>query len=136
MIADRAHLANRGTVVADWHMVRGRRQGPYYRLIYHKGRVKQAIYLGRSEELVQQVRDLLAEFQTLRRAREQRRRLWAYIRRQLRDLKARHRREMAAFGVVLEGWEPASYAQAFQALRTPLDEGRSLSPIRRDEAGQ
>jgi hypothetical protein len=79
--------------------------------------VNRAIYVGGSEDLARLARGLLAEFQAQRRSVRQHRRLRAYLRRQLRELKARHQREMAAFGVVLDGWEPRSYPELFEKLR-------------------
>jgi hypothetical protein len=79
--------------------------------------VNRAIYVGRSEDLARLARGLLAEFQAQRRALRQHRRLRAYLRRQLRELKARHQRELAALGVVLDGWEPRSYPELFEKLR-------------------
>ncbi len=68
-------FANQGTVVETWRTYRGRRLGPYYRLTWREDGRQRAIYLGRQGPLVEEVRRLLHEAQTIRRMiREHRRR--------------------------------------------------------------
>ena len=94
-----------GTVVASWRTYRGRRLGPYFRLAYRKGRRQWSIYLGRSEELAQRVRDLLAGLQKHNRWRRTSRRMQARARAALREAKVQMKKELARWGITLKGWE-------------------------------
>jgi hypothetical protein len=72
---DPTRFATQGTVVETWRTYRARRLGPYYRLAWRENGHQRAIYLGRQSPLVDEVRRLLHEAQTIRRMiREHRRR--------------------------------------------------------------
>ena len=59
-------FARAGSVVASWRRRGERRFGPYYRVIYRVDGRQRAIYLGRSAEMAEKVRSLLAELKAPR----------------------------------------------------------------------
>jgi hypothetical protein len=77
---DPTRFANQGTVVATWRTYRGRRLGPYCRLTWRENGRQRSIYLGRQSPLVDEVRRLLHEAQTIRRMIRQHRRNMALFR--------------------------------------------------------
>jgi hypothetical protein len=105
MLAAAPALAESGAVRATWRTYRGRRLGPYFRVVYcHRGRQKW-IYVGRSAELAGQLRQLLAVLQAPAEERRQLRRLWAAARRGLATQKVAWQAELARHGLVAKGFE-------------------------------
>lgn len=100
-----AWLAEQGRVVTTWRRYGHRRLGPYYRLSYREGGQQRSLYLGRSQELADEVRALLAECQGSRRRRREWQRLRDELREALQRSKADWRRELARVGLRLHGNE-------------------------------
>lgn len=98
-------FAKQGAVLRTWRTHRGQRLGPYYQLAYRDNARQQWIYLGRSEELVRRVRNLLAELHRPRDQRRLSRRLQAQVRASLKCEKARLKQFCAIQGIHLKGWE-------------------------------
>ncbi len=94
-------FAQQGTVVATWRKYGKSRLGPYFRLTYREGGVQRSIYLGRSEELAQEVGRLLAGLQFHRTCR----RLRTRLRSSLRLEKTRLRENLHAHGYRMKGFE-------------------------------
>jgi hypothetical protein len=94
-------FARQGTVVATWRRYCNSRSGPYFRLKYYEGGVQRSIYLGRSEELAQEVRRLLAGLQFRRICR----RLRTRLRSSLRLEKTRLQENLHAQGYRMKGFE-------------------------------
>jgi hypothetical protein len=80
LLAHRRVLASQGTVVEEWRKRGGRSFGPYFRLKFRFAGRQSSLYLGRSPELAEKVRNLLSEIQFSRRYRLMKKRLWAAIR--------------------------------------------------------
>lgn len=133
LVARPALFAAQGTVVATWRTYRGRRLGPYFQLAWREGGRQRWLYLGRSEELADRVRDLLDRLQRPCRQR----RLFARLKRQarsaLRRWKAQLDRLLARWGIELKGFEFRGtrralprYVAAFplHQLARPPDVGR------------
>jgi hypothetical protein len=96
-----ALLASQGSIIASWRKHGNMRLGPYFTLRYFENGVRQCIYLGKSPELVQQVRRLLFDIQFKRISR----RLQFKIRRSLRLQKANLENHLQAHGYRLKGNE-------------------------------
>jgi hypothetical protein len=96
----------------------GRKLGPYFRLAYREGRRQRSIYLGRCAELVRRVRELVAGLQRPRRERLLFARLKAQVRASLRQAKVELERQLAVWGIRLEGFR-------FRGVRRALGPGRN-----------
>jgi hypothetical protein len=105
VLAHPALFANQGFVAATWRTYRGRRLGPYFRVSYRESGRQRSIYLGRSEELADRVRRLLADVQRRRRKRRLFAKLEAEVRASLRRHKARFKEYLAQWDIRLKGWE-------------------------------
>ena len=117
----RAVLAVQGVVRETWRAHRGRRRGPYFRLVWREraesssaaNTRRRGLYLGRSKKLAAEVRDVLAEWR--RPAHEKR--LFARLRGQALAAFRNHKRELrlllASLGVQLKGWEFRGVRKAF-----------------------
>jgi len=101
ILARPALFAQQGTIVATWRKHGNFRLGPYFRLKYYDGGVQRSIYLGRSQELAQEVRRLLADLQFHRTSR----RLHWQIRASLRLQKTRLQNHLHAHGYHLKGYK-------------------------------
>jgi len=101
ILAKSALLSKQGSIIKTWRKHRNIRLGPYFRLIYYENGVRRSIYLGRSEELVQEVRCLLQQIQFRRIAR----RLRAKIRTSLRCQKMHLKNILRAHGYRMKGFE-------------------------------
>ena len=108
-------FATGGTVVASWRTYRGRRLGPYFRLAYRKGRRQCSIYLGRSKQLAQRVRDLLDKLQEDHRWRRTSRRMRSEVRKSLRRWLEYLGRQLALLGIRRKGFEFRGVRRALQA---------------------
>ncbi len=118
VMAHREVLACQGAVAETWRSYGGRKLGPYYRLAWLEDGRQRSIYLGASEELAQEVRRLLDEFQS----RMGRQRTWrqqmAQVRKAFRAHQRQWRRELRAHGLYARGltvrgwrhWRPACSA--------------------------
>jgi hypothetical protein len=115
-----------GTVDATWRRRGARTFGPYYRLRYREGGRVHCIYLGRSNLLVNQVRQTLHELQ--RPLREYR--AVSQLRRQVRDALSIDRRIVKAhlcrLGLRLKGFEVRGWRTSPLRVLAPL-----FNPARR-----
>ena len=102
---NRKIFARQGTVAATWRTYKGRRLGPYYQLAYRDQDRQHWIYLGRSEELAQQVRDLLENLHRPRNQKRLYRRLEAQARHSLQLAKAQLKEVCREWGITLKGYE-------------------------------
>ena len=88
-----------------WRSGGGQRRGPYFRLAYRDDAGQRSVYLGRSTELAEAVRGLLADRQRPRKERLQATRMRASVRAAIRQAEVQMAREMALVGVRVKGWE-------------------------------
>jgi len=102
----------RGKVVESWRSYRGRRLGPYYRLVYRDRGRDSAVYLGKSPQLSERVRGLLDDLQAATARWRQWRRTVEQIRAELRRYKALWARDLAARGLRLKGFEVRGWRHA------------------------
>lgn len=104
LAAEPTLFAGQGAVVEGWRVYRGKRLGPYFRVVFRRGRRQHSLDLGRDRELAGEVARLLEERQAPRQHRQnfrhQRRR-----RQSLAAHKALWRQELAARGLSLKGNE-------------------------------
>ncbi|MBN2578082.1 MAG: hypothetical protein JXB10_03745, partial [Pirellulales bacterium] len=133
ILANRSLFSRQGAVVASWRYKNGVKIGPYYRLAYrHDGR-QCSLYLGRSEELVQEVQQLLAQLQRPLRQRKAvdslRKRVNDLLRRNQADLRA----ELAARGLSLRGFRIIGWQrlrqECFERQILPRLATNSLPPV-------
>ena len=105
LVARPARFAAQGTVVATSRTYRGRRLGPYFQLAWREAGRQRRLYLGRSLELVERVRNLLDRLQRPLRQR----RLFARLKRQARSALRRWMADLkpvlARSGIELKGFE-------------------------------
>jgi|WetSurMetagenome_2_1015567.scaffolds.fasta_scaffold360251_2 hypothetical protein len=101
ILAKSALFAQQGAIFATWRKHGNTRLGPYFKLKYFENGRRRSIYLGRSEEIVQQVRRLLAKIQSRRISR----RLQNKIRKSLRAQKRILEAHLLANGYRMKGYE-------------------------------
>ncbi|MBN2579471.1 MAG: hypothetical protein JXB10_10805 [Pirellulales bacterium] len=104
IIANQSLLKRKGTIVATWRTYKGRRLGPYYRLVYYQRGRQRSIYLGRSAELVMEVQDYLAELQQPAKTDRALRRMKKEFKTAMHEHKKRFHAELAAVGLKLRGY--------------------------------
>jgi hypothetical protein len=125
-------FATQGAVVATSRTYRGRRLGPYFQLAWREAGRLRRLYLGRSLELADRVRELLERLQ--RPARE--RRALARLKRQTRAALRRWLDEMrpflAGWGVEFKGFELRGVRRSLRRYAGALDSGGTHG-IRGDE---
>ena len=97
-----------GSVVEGWRQYRGRRLGPYFRLVYREERRQKSIYLGRSVTLADRVRQYLQAIQITHRDKKSYARIRQQIRRSLREQKAKWEKDLAGLGLWAKGFEVRS----------------------------
>ncbi|MHB9047466.1 MAG: hypothetical protein ACYC35_16120 [Pirellulales bacterium] len=119
ILARRAIFARQGFVVATWRTRGGARFGPYYQLAYREAGRQRAIYLGRSAELADQVRALLAELQQPLRYGRLLDRLAAEARAGLRRANAELNRVLGTFGFYLKGRHEFRRLRGVGAVASP-----------------
>lgn len=98
-------LMRQGTVVAAWREYKGKRLGPYYRLVYRQGGRQKSIYLGPSAWVAKQVRAALAKLQTPLRETRRLQLVREMIRSSLRAHQSRAKSLFAYYGIHLKGFE-------------------------------
>jgi len=101
ILANRDLFTRQGSIVQSWRYKNGRKIGPYYRLVYRDAGRRRSLYLGRSEELVRQVRRVLESLQRPRNLRRTKKSVQAALRRQ----KAEWRAELQAAGLTPRGYD-------------------------------
>jgi hypothetical protein len=106
LLADQRELfARQGGVHPSWRYYRGRRLGPFYRLLYRQDGKQRAVYLGADLALAEEVRAALGELQSPLRERRERRRLLEGARRALRAQMTELDRELKKVGLYRKGNE-------------------------------
>ena len=138
-------FTRQGSVAAAWRTYRGRRLGPYYRLVWREDGRQRTLYLGRQCPLVDEVRRLLAQIQGQARFQREVRLQRARFRREfLRPLKRYLDEAFLTYGggLYLKGWElRGHYARAGKTppLRLPgcgLKSSFRLPPLLRAEGSR
>ncbi len=130
MTAAREVLSRQGAIVASWRVERGLRMGPYFRVAFREAGRQASIYLGKSADLVEKARALLAEFQAPARLDRTIRRATAAGKAALRACKARMKGLMSACGLYARGWDVFGWRQIVRKPQFPT----LKSLIRREEA--
>ena len=97
-------FARVGSVVATYRTRGNDRFGPYYRLIYRQDQRQRSRYLGRSEELAKQVRELLRQLQKPRDDRLAIQRSHRLRKATLLRLKREWQQVIRAYGLQPHGW--------------------------------
>jgi hypothetical protein len=106
LIAARPDLfARQGRVAKTWRHERGRRFGPYYRLVYREEGGRRSLYLGGDGPVVEQVRRELDCLQLPWRARRERQQLSDHAAAALRAQKTALHAALRAVGLRLQGYE-------------------------------
>jgi hypothetical protein len=132
-----ALFATQGSVAATYRTYRGRRLGPYFQLVYRQDGRKRSIYLGRSQELADRVRQLLDQLQTPHRQRRLSKRLTAQVRSSLRLWKDRLRNVLVLWGITLKGFEFRGVRRALPirpGLRLLSQRYDGRTPVRRNSS--
>ena len=131
-------FAAQGSVAATWRSYCGRRLGPYFQLIYRRHGRKRAIYLGRSLQIADRVREILDRLQAPHHRRRLLKRLTARARSSLRLWKDRLRSALSPWGITLKGFEfrgvrralpTARQSRASHANSQPSSITRSAAPF-------
>ena len=120
--AHREIFARGGAIVPTWRTYSGKRLGPYYQLAYRDRGRQHWLYLGRSEQLTRQIRELLDSLHRPRDRHRLYRRLQTQARSSLRRVKAHLKEVCAKWSITLKGFE-------FRGVRKALA-SRGLSPPR------
>lgn len=112
IMANREIFSRQGSVVATWRTYHGRRMGPYFRLAYRDSGRQRSVYLGRSRELADRVREMLHTLQAPLAEHRKWNRLRAQARVELRRVKSLWAGELANFGLHLKGYEIRGWRNA------------------------
>jgi len=132
MLAAGRALAESGAIRATYRAYRGRRLGPYFRVVYCRHGRQKWIYVGRSAELAGRLRQLLAALRAPAEERRRLRRLCAAARRALRTQKAAWQTELARHGLVAKGFE----VRARQPPHVPTPHGPPAQRPRQPAIGR
>ena len=125
-IRQNASLFDRvGSVVATYRSRDGRRFGPYYRLIYRQNQRQRSLYLGPSEQLAGQVRELLAELQQRRNHLRLCRRAERLRMATLLQIKREFQQVARLYGLRTNGWS----VRGLRALGWPRSD--KITPLKR-----
>ena len=98
-------FAHAGSVVATYRTRGTKRFGPYYRLAYRSAGCQRSIYLGRSPQMAQQVRNLLAKLQHPHRHQRQLRRDARRRKATLLAIKRQWQQAARNIGLYTRGWD-------------------------------
>ena len=98
-------FSRRGAMVETWREYAGRRQGPYFSLIFRQAGRQRSLYLGSDPRLADAVRELLERAQTPLREQRAAERSRASMEAELRRYKAAWDAELRPYGLQLKGWE-------------------------------
>lgn len=116
-------LARQGAIVESFRSRGGRQTGPYFRLTSRDEAGRQvAVYLGRAGELVEQVRQRLAELQEQHHARQQLRSVRRAIRSELRTANLNLDLELRRIGLRRKGSEFRGWSTAGSHAIGSLDQ--------------
>jgi len=113
-------FSRRGAVVETWREYAGRRQGPYFSLIFRQAGRQRSLYLGSDPQLADEVRKLLKRAQAPLRERRVRERCRAGMEAELRRYKAAVDAELRPYGLHLKGWEVRGWRAAGAAVWTQM----------------
>jgi len=108
-------FARRGSVVASYRIKNGRHHGPYYRLAYTENGRQRSLYLGRSETLAQQARDLIDQLQQPRNDRREEARAERLRQANILRAKRHWQQTLRAYGLYTRGW----VVRGFRAFGIP-----------------
>ncbi len=97
-------ISHYGHLESYWKTYRGKRLGPYYKVVFWDAGRRKSIYFGRNEDLAKWVRELLARLQHEHRQRTYLRQLRNKIRRALRHEKAKLGEMLAPRGFRMKGY--------------------------------
>ena len=97
-------FTRRGSVVPSYRTKNGRRFGPYYRLDYVEHGRQRSRYLGRSELLAQEARNLLTQLQRPRNDHREETRATRLRQANLRKAKRHWQQTLRAYGLYSRGW--------------------------------
>jgi hypothetical protein len=111
------HLfARQGAIVESWRYKNGQKLGPYYRLAYRAAGRQCSIYLGKSENLLRQVRRLLEKLQNPLKTSRILRRAQKAAQADLKRHMAQFRLDLLKVGLQLRGYAARGWRR-FRALR-------------------
>jgi hypothetical protein len=126
----RAVFSRQGTIVASWRSYNGRQLGPYYRLAYRIDGRQCSLYLGKSKNLLRQVRRLLDKFQKYANTRRILRHAQQLAQKDLRNHLAQFRIELLRAGLQLRGYAARGWRR-FRALRNSRSSQMGKGILRR-----
>jgi hypothetical protein len=115
-------FARQGAIVASWRTYNGRKLGPYYRLTYRVDGRQCSLYLGKSKNLLRQVRRLLDKLQNYAKTRRVLRQVKQAAQKNLRNHLAQFRIEMLRIGLQPHGYDARGWRRflALHNIRIPL----------------
>jgi hypothetical protein len=111
-------FSRQGTIVASWQTYRGRKLGPYYRLAYRADGRQRSVYLGKSKNLLRQVRRLLEKLQKPAKTRQALHTAEKVVQSALKKHMAQFRIDLLKVGLQLRGYAVRGWRR-FRALRAP-----------------
>jgi hypothetical protein len=123
-------FSRQGTIVASWQTYRGRKLGPYYRLAYRADGRQRSIYLGKSKNLLRQVRRLLDKLQKPSKTSRILRHAQKTAQADLKTHMAQFRIELLKVGLQLRGYAARGWRR-WRAMRNLHTPGRNASILRR-----
>ncbi|MBN2577954.1 MAG: DUF1678 domain-containing protein [Pirellulales bacterium] len=109
-------FARQGTIVASWRTYNGRKLGPYYRLAYRAEGRQRSIYLGKSKNLLRQVRRLLEKLQKPLQTRKILRHAQKTMQAAMKKHMAQFRIDLLRVGLQLRGYAVRGWRR-WRALR-------------------
>jgi hypothetical protein len=123
-----AVFSRQGTIVASWRTYNGRKLGPYYRLAYRTEGRQRSIYLGKSKNLLRQVRRLLEKLQKPIKTKRFMQRAQKTFQEVMKKHKAQFRIDLLKVGLQLRGYAVRGWRRwrALGAPRTPLGTPHAL----------
>jgi len=114
-------FAHQGTIVESWRTYSGRKLGPYYRLSYRDGEKQQSIYLGKSKEFADRVKQRLDEIQSPVKQQRRMERIISCARAELREHKRRWNADLEKFGLSSKGYEVRGWRREKTKKRIDAD---------------
>ena len=105
-------FSHQGSVQESWRSYKGRRLGPYYRLVYRSGSKQRSIYLGSDQDGVSLVRETLQLVQQELRRQESISECRKAVRSELRKTRRQLHDQLAAVGLRIQGAEIRGWQSA------------------------
>ncbi|MBN2579784.1 MAG: DUF1678 domain-containing protein [Pirellulales bacterium] len=114
-------LARQGTIIASYRTYRGQKLGPYYRLAFRDEGRQRSIYLGKSEIILRQVRNLLEKLQKPLKTRHNLRHAQKVMQAAMKKHMARFRVDLLRVGLQLRGYAVRGWRRyrRLRSQRTP-----------------